>query len=87
MGRLFDEHILDLVEFEVKKATEIDSRCDIVPDEKPCIIFQGDVFEYDSNFMRIKNLIAGKNSRISYFADFFFSQIFSLKTFNLRLST
>lgn len=56
-GRIYNEHILDLVEFEIKIMKEIDPKAEIVPDEKPCIIFQGDVFEYESNFMRIKNLI------------------------------
>jgi ribosome production factor 2 len=57
MGRMYNEKLLDLVEFEIKNMKELDPKCEIVPEEKPCLIFQGDVFEYKSEFMRIKNLL------------------------------
>ncbi len=52
---------MDLVEFEIKNIKELDLQADIFPNERPAIIFQGDVFEYEANFMRIKNLMLGKN--------------------------
>lgn len=36
-----------------------DVRANIIPNERPFLIFQGDLFEYEANFMRIKNLIGG----------------------------
>jgi len=73
LGRLFNEHLLDLVEFEIKNFKELDTKAEIVPEEKPCVIFQGDVFEYKSEFMRIKNLLGD-----------FFNENDPVKSINLR---
>jgi hypothetical protein len=44
-------------------------------DERPCLIFQGDLFEYDANFIRIKNLLAGYNTDSHKSLDFFVENI------------
>lgn len=58
MGRLFDGHILDMVEFgvELYKAIE-DFQARISLGVKPILIFSGEPFETDFDMIRIKNLL------------------------------
>lgn len=58
MGRLFDGHILDMVEFgvEMYKAIE-DFGARISLGVKPILIFAGEPFETDFDMIRIKNLL------------------------------
>jgi len=56
MGNLFESKILDLFEFEITNFLPIEFFKDIHVDScmKPLVIFQGDVFETDFEFARIK---------------------------------
>lgn len=58
MGRLFDGHILDMIEFGVEyyKAIE-DFPSRITLGVKPILIFAGEPFETDFDMIRIKNLL------------------------------
>lgn len=58
MGRLFDGHILDMVEFgvEVYKSIE-DFPARISLGVKPILLFSGEPFETDFDMIRIKNLL------------------------------
>lgn len=58
MGRLFDGHVLDMIEFgvEMYKAIE-DLPARISLGVKPILIFSGEPFETDFDLIRIKNLL------------------------------
>jgi len=56
LGRNFDYNVLDLVEFEImgyKSLLEFGSGMDINPGARPVVIFQGDIFESNSDYERI----------------------------------
>lgn len=58
MGRLFDGHILDMVEFGVesfKAIEEFSARISL--GVKPILIFAGETFETEFDMIRIKNLL------------------------------
>lgn len=58
MGRLFDGHILDMVEFGVELYKSIeDFPARISLGVKPILIFTGEPFETDFDMIRIKNLL------------------------------
>lgn len=59
IGRLFDSHVLDMVEFGVEKFVSMQEvegpKCS--SGVKPCLIFSGDAFEQDTEYKRVKNLL------------------------------
>lgn len=58
MGRLFDGHILDMIEFGVdmfKAIEEFPARISL--GVKPILLFSGEPFDTDFDMMRIKNLL------------------------------
>lgn len=58
MGRLFDGHVLDMVEFGVENFKSIeDFGARISVGMKPILIFSGEPFETDFDMIRIKNLL------------------------------
>lgn len=58
MGRLFDGHILDMVEFGVESYKAIgDFAARISLGVKPVLIFAGEPFETEFDMIRIKNLL------------------------------
>jgi len=60
LGRIYDGHILDMFEFGIeqyKKISEFKSNATITPDMKPFIIFQGEPFEMNTVYARLKNLL------------------------------
>lgn len=59
VGRVFNSEILDMVEFgiqEFKSREELTKSVEIPINSRPCLIFQGDLFEYDAIYIRMKNL-------------------------------
>ncbi|KAL5457547.1 hypothetical protein EMCRGX_G034818 [Ephydatia muelleri] len=58
IGRLFDHHVLDMVELGINSFKAIHdfttSKC--VLGSKPCFVFSGDAFETDQDYIRLKNL-------------------------------
>ncbi|XP_064617984.1 ribosome production factor 2 homolog [Liolophura sinensis] len=58
IGRLFDYHILDMVELGIDKFTSMSdfkvAKC--AQGAKPCLVFAGEPFEQDHEYQRIKNL-------------------------------
>lgn len=58
MGRLYDNHILDMVEFGVEVFKSIESfPARISLGVKPILLFSGEPFETDFDMIRIKNLL------------------------------
>jgi len=58
MGRVFDGHILDMVEFGVEKYKEMDDfPARITLGLKPLLVFAGEPFETEFDMIRIKNLL------------------------------
>lgn len=58
MGRLFDGHILDMVEFGVENYRAIeDFGARISLGVKPVLVFAGEAFETEFDMIRIKNLL------------------------------
>ena len=60
-GRLFDYHVLDMAELGI---LNFSSRTQFkaggcVLGSKPCMLFSGDLFETDFNYIRLKNLFIG----------------------------
>jgi len=59
IGRLFDQHVLDMFEFGIQKFKSMKD----FPNEKvtvgtkPCLLFSGEKFESDPVYKRIKNLL------------------------------
>ncbi|XP_064623284.1 ribosome production factor 2 homolog [Lineus longissimus] len=74
IGRLFDHHILDMVELGVGsfKSLETFKGSKIPVGTKPCLLFAGEPFETDYEYKRLKNL----------FIDFFRGPVIE----NIRLS-
>ena len=66
IGRLFDHHVLDMVELGINSFKAIHdfttSKC--VLGSKPCFVFSGDAFETDQDYIRLKNLFIGINTKI-----------------------
>ncbi len=62
IGRLFDFHILDMVELGILKFHDMGQlkAKGCVVGSKPCMLFSGDLFETDLHFIRLKNLFIGK---------------------------
>ncbi len=59
MGRIFDEHILDMVEFGFDNFKSLDEFkvSKIAVGTKPIIIFSGEPFDVQFEYQRIKNLL------------------------------
>lgn len=58
MGRLFDGHILDMIEFGVESYKAIDDfPARITLGVKPVLLFAGEPFETEFDMIRIKNLL------------------------------
>ncbi|KRX06926.1 hypothetical protein PPERSA_07089 [Pseudocohnilembus persalinus] len=62
IGRYFNNQLLDMVEFAIKNIKSIDefnreTHIQIPANQRPVIIFQGDVFETQPAHMKIKNLL------------------------------
>lgn len=60
LGRMFDGHILDVMEFGFSNFRSIDAfKCKSkkAPGSKPCFVFSGDEFESREPFMKLKNLL------------------------------
>ena len=60
LGRLFDNHVLDMFEFGVanyRSASEFPAAEHIVPELKPILIFQGEQFETSDRHKRLKSLL------------------------------
>lgn len=59
IGRLFDFHILDMVELGIEKFKAISQystgKCPV--GTKPCLLFTGDAFDQDLEYKRLKNLL------------------------------
>lgn len=64
IGRLFDHHVLDMVELGINSFKAIHdfttSKC--VLGSKPCFVFSGDAFETEQDYIRLKNLFIGTNA-------------------------
>ena len=57
IGRCYSEEILDMVEFGVKEFTSaLKFKGEALQGLKPMFLFQGDLFETDATYARIKNL-------------------------------
>ena len=63
VGRLFDFHVLDMIEVGILKlSSSKDFKAEgCVLGSKPCMLFCGDIFETDSIYIRLKNLFIGKS--------------------------
>ena len=61
-GRLFDYHVLDMIELGVVRFTSCSKfRAEgCVLGSKPALLFSGDLFETDLKYMRLKNLFIGE---------------------------
>ena len=59
MGRTFDRHILDMVEFGVLefKGLHEFTNDKIASATKPCLLFSGPIFEHDPDMKRVKSLM------------------------------
>lgn len=60
LGRTFDGHILDVMEFEFSHFKSIDAfKCKSkkAPGSKPCFVFTGDLWESNEMFLKLKNLL------------------------------
>ena len=60
IGRTFDNHLLDMFEFQIDgfvSLNEFESGLDINPGARPVVMFLGDIFESNSKYRRIKNLL------------------------------
>uniref|UniRef100_A0A8C5Q5D2 Ribosome production factor 2 homolog n=1 Tax=Leptobrachium leishanense TaxID=445787 RepID=A0A8C5Q5D2_9ANUR len=58
-GRMFDFHVLDMIELGVEKFVPLkDFKCSKCPEAtKPLLIFAGDSFEVNEEYRRLKNLL------------------------------
>ncbi len=66
IGRLFEHRVLDFVELGIDKFRAAQAKVVGVPlHVRPAIVFQGDVFDYNPTFMKIKNLFLGKHKYAS----------------------
>lgn len=68
-GRLFDFHVLDMVElgihaFQSQKKFKSEG---CVLGSKPCMLFCGDLFETDHQYIRLKNLLIGMSNTVGSF--------------------
>jgi len=59
LGRLFDQHLLDMFEFGIVKFVSMHQfkTAKVMSGVKPCLVFSGDKFESDPLYKRIKNLL------------------------------
>ena len=59
MGRMFDSHILDMVELGVNhfKGLHDFANEKIAAGTKPSLLFSGPIFEHDSDMKRVKSLL------------------------------
>lgn len=65
MGRLFDHHILDMIEFGVEnyKSIEDESFSDVLKSSvgsKPGFLFVGEAFTVREEFSKFSNILVGK---------------------------
>lgn len=58
IGRMFNNHVLDMFEFTVEnyRSTSDFQPADFTNDLKPILVFQGDVFDVSDRHKRVKNL-------------------------------
>ncbi|KAK3735825.1 hypothetical protein QZH41_019922, partial [Actinostola sp. cb2023] len=58
-GRIFDGHVLDMIELGIVKFKSLQSfqtrKCTV--GTKPCLLFTGEAFETDTEYKRLKNLL------------------------------
>lgn len=59
MGRTFDNEVIDMFEFEIEAAKMMDQfkEAKITVGTKPCLIFNGEPFDIDPDFIRLKCLL------------------------------
>lgn len=59
MGRMFEHNLLDMVEFGIENFKPLkDFKTEkITTGTKPMLVFQGDLFEHNPEFIRMKNLL------------------------------
>ncbi|KAM5164366.1 ribosome production factor 2 homolog [Mantella aurantiaca] len=58
-GRLYDFHVLDMIELGMEKYVSLNEfkNCKCPEGTKPLLIFAGDVFEMNEDYRRLKNLL------------------------------
>ncbi|XP_071954924.1 ribosome production factor 2 homolog [Antedon mediterranea] len=73
-GRTFNNHILDMIEFEIQSfhSLKMFKNLKVTEGAKPCLVFAGELFENDAEHKRLKSL----------FIDFFHGETIS----NIRLA-
>ena len=59
LGRMYDEHVLDMIELGVDNYQGLSSfkNDKIAFGIKPCLLFAGDLFESNLDYVRMKNLL------------------------------
>ena len=60
IGRMYDEKVLDMVEMGIKSITainEFNESPDLAYHVRPFLIFQGDLWETDETFKKMRNLL------------------------------
>jgi len=72
LGRVYDKQVLDMLELGLTSYKPL-TPVNLALHHRPCVIFQGDIFEFDPIFQRIKNLLM----------DFFVENV-KPKTMNIR---
>jgi ribosome production factor 2 len=59
IGRMFDYHLLDMMELSIERFVSMkefkSTKCAI--GMKPCMIFNGDLFDQEEEYMKLKNLL------------------------------
>jgi ribosome production factor 2 len=58
VGRMYDFHVLDMIELGIEKFTPFSSfkSKSCILGSKPCLVFAGDPFETEPEFIRLKNI-------------------------------
>lgn len=69
MGRMFDFHVLDMIELGIEKYIPIDPKYAHSINATPSFVFFGEEFETNENFTKLRNL----------FLDFFKADVFEYK--------
>lgn len=90
MGRLYDQHILDMFEFGVHNYQGIeDFKSEDVSNQlKPILMFQGEQFEFSDKHMRLKNYLTGRyQKKISPINSFLIIFFFILPQISSRVKT
>lgn len=58
-GRIYDQQVLDMVEFGVEQFTGLDgfNNEKVAAEIKPCVMFSGTEFEKDEEMKRVKSVL------------------------------